>query len=408
MLGIKSNLRKGLFSFFLLFVVFLPKTFSAILAINTFPLNFQEKIDTTKGSFLDVYYDLVKNGYFSNHQHNLIIPTDIERDFQHNGVILLGLIEYLQKRDDFDSKFLLEKLNEYMCLNMHRFIAKMDTPKTLQGTMWTSFYKLYEHQIVVSGVDVSSNMTHLHPFRTTLTKTIIAIYLILQYEFTYDKQKESLVLCLEQIKNELLAINNGLGHQRLGEVYITDFIKIMETHSVIEPLVQPRSIKRILVILFAVLICIALAIVIIYKVAPNLPKSWEDFKDKVFELCRGAGKAVSDGVIDAGIGRYNDNKQAVQNEVNQTLGNAVREIGPVLEQSLQRVINGQVVGVGTLPQGNRPGDQVSGVQGQSRSTARGVGAQQGGLAAQAAHTTGYHLVSGALDALLPKWVRDKK
>ncbi|MBY0353054.1 hypothetical protein K2W90_01670 [Candidatus Babeliales bacterium] len=301
----------------LITTIFTPFGFAEYRVSSEMILDFKEKHHQAQASFEDVYYELVKKGHFGNYyNNNLIIDPIIDDHFTENGATLLCLVEWLQQQSDFDSAFLLKRMSKFFCLQFHKLLCKMETPKKYQGSLWDGFSRLHSHEVAFDDQVIK-------PFRATLTKAIIFIFIISYSELRYDQKKEALVYYLEKIKKELRDINNVLQTNGLDDRVIADFISGVQVYALQEPLVEARNITKWLLIGSVVVV---VASVIGYYVNKVGVKA---IKGHINDVWKTAVESVSDVITE----RFMSNKKVeeaakkMSDKVDEVIDRAINDIG---------------------------------------------------------------------------------
>lgn len=308
----------------------LPKSCSSAEIV----LNLKEQNSQHQASFEDVYYELVKSGHFGDlYNNNLIIDPIIDDHFTENGASLLCLVEWLQQQNDFDSAFLLKRMSKFFCLEFQRLLAKIEAPKKIQALLCDDFSRIYNHKVVLEEQSIK-------PFRATLTKAIIFIFIISYSELHYPQKKEALVFYLEKIKKEFRFINGALSTQSLDENLIAQFISRIQVYALQEPLVETRSIKRWL--LYGSITLVVVGVIGYYINKVGVEKIKRDIK----EVWKSLLEEVSDVVAERFMVNPEVKKaaQGMADKVDNLVAKTVNDIGVI--------VNG--------PKPAAPGEPVSG------------------------------------------------
>ncbi len=199
----------------------------------------EQQIDQARENFEGVYYQLVEKGHFPlDYNNNLIIHADLEDDTTHNGMILLGLIEWLEKQEDRDSAFLLRKFNKLFFLEFHRTLARMNLRNTSVADLVRQLHDLYQSKVTVNGYLIT-------PFRSMVSKCFLMISIVNESDQRYEARKEMLLYTLDKVKRELLLINRRLDEKRLEESLIESFIMNLGVYAAKEPLVKSGIVKKV-------------------------------------------------------------------------------------------------------------------------------------------------------------------
>jgi len=207
------------------------------------PQGLQGELNVARATFEDAYYDLVKNGHFSHlYDNNLIIDSKLEGGVEKEGMIILTLIEWLRNQHDSFSTALLKKINDLYFLEFTRFIVSLDASKTRSTDILEEFQHLYHYSIN------DKELGKFEPFQSSLSKLILLIHMVNESELHYESRKETLALALDKIKFEMLKVNDALGmggeHDRT-ERSIKSLVTLLEVYAVRDPLIQPRSVKKV-------------------------------------------------------------------------------------------------------------------------------------------------------------------
>ncbi|QQR49829.1 hypothetical protein IPF37_03240 [bacterium] len=284
-MNMKNSIRNIFVFIFSVFIVIgmmpfcLPKSCGSAEIV----LNLREQNSQHQASFEDVYYELVKSGHFGDlYNNNLIIDPIIDDHFTENGASLLCLVEWLQQQSDFDSAFLLKRMSKFFCLEFQRLLSKIEAPKKIQATLCDDFSRIYNHKVVLEEQSIK-------PFRATLTKAIIFIFIISYSELHYLQKKEALVFYLEKIKKEFRLINGALSGQSLDENLIAQFVSRMQVYALQEPLVETRSIKRWL--LYGSITLVVVGVIGYYinkvgveKIKRDIKEVWKSLLEEVSDV----------------------------------------------------------------------------------------------------------------------------
>lgn len=250
--------------------------------------SFQEKKLKEKEDFLGFYYDLVKQEHFSSgYQNNLILSADVDYDFSRNGAILLGLIDYLEKDSNYTSKFLLKKLNSFFYLEMHSLISHVEIPQERRASLYKTMHALYKAKTVKTTEEVSPEReATVYPFRTLLSRTAISIHMALDSSERHNKQRETLVFALEQLKEQFLEVNQ-INSLVVENKVIDEFMTLLEAYAVQEDVVNKGSVQKALYITGFVL---AVIVIVGYF-------AWPKIKEKVGEVV-GAAASIAVGKLE--------------------------------------------------------------------------------------------------------------
>jgi hypothetical protein len=203
------------------------------------------------------YYQLLQGGFFSQQYNNNVLVSNLSltHGVQGGAGILLRLIFFLEKKNDQDAHLLLKKINKFFFLKMHRLIAEGDLQKRSSQKILSCLADLYGHKIVTpEGIT--------EPFRTVLTKMLIVLIMINDGQVSYASRKETMILHMNKLKQELLSINNTLGVQKIDQDIIKDFTTLVAIHQTRKPMIQPSNYKNFF---FIVTICAVLIMVVYWK-----------------------------------------------------------------------------------------------------------------------------------------------
>lgn len=211
--------------------------------------DFQKKVERARSSFEDVYYELVKSHFFDDvnnpnlpYSNNLIISTNLNDDPVMQGTILLGLISWLEKKNDRDSRFLLRKINRLYHLEFHRNLSSLNSKdESYKDSLLGSFHELSKYKLfnVAIGTD--------YPFGNAITKAVLTLFVVNKTSVPYAQKKESVLYTLEKIKQEMLSINSKLGKEKVDEEFIRVFIFGLEKFGVRETLVESKIFRNLII-----------------------------------------------------------------------------------------------------------------------------------------------------------------
>jgi len=277
-----------------------------VIGRNSQDIAFDTQIEQAQESFENVYYELVKKGHFGDfYNNNMIIDSSPNFSFSAMGPILLNLIDWLETKNDFDSYFLLKKINKLFCYQLHRYTCKMEVPKNIQATMWNAYHELFKYKTT------SSQNFHIHPFRTCLAKAMIYLFSVKYSGLIRTEKIESLVYYLEKLKEETIKINESFGNKQLEKTIILDFMNNLEAYAINDPLVKPRSVRRMALIAVIVLPIIIGSGWLAFK---NWPIFWNWVKNQAGELTRAMGREFTEGAFESQNLRNAENR--VQGNIN--------------------------------------------------------------------------------------------
>ncbi len=232
-------------------------------AINIASLD--ERISLARNSFEDVYYELVKQGFFDVYYNNNLIAPERE--------VLLYLIDWLDKRNDRDSRYLLKKLNKYLYLEFYQTLCAVDAQKNQNGTLLHTFKGIFKSKVgTPSGV--------IAPYRAELSKMATLISMINSTKQPYEKKREAMAYILDKTENKILAINASLIEKGIADADIKVFIRTLQAFITNEPIIKPSMVKGV-VITSIVIACLAGASFTTWKyVIPQWDEvlDWADVK----------------------------------------------------------------------------------------------------------------------------------
>ncbi len=199
-----------------------------------------ERIAFAQHSFEDVYYELVKQGFFdAYYNNNLVVHAKIDENFAQEGGVLLYLIDWLDKRNDRDSLYLLKKLNKYLYLEFYQTLCSLDAQKNQNGKLLRIYKGIFKSK---SGTTSGA----IAPYRAELSKLITLISMFNLTKQSYEKKREAMAYALHKIENHFLAINTSLVEKSVSDEDIKDFIQILQTHVTREPIIKPSIVKGFL------------------------------------------------------------------------------------------------------------------------------------------------------------------
>ncbi len=220
------------------------------------PDGFNEKIDTAHEAFADIYNTQLKQGRFDDlsYINNLLVDTSLQGITQDSAAVLLRLIEWLNARQDRDSKVLLGALNNAMFLEFHKFLSKSELrDKNIHSRALNYCDDLY---------NVSSPTPYgpWAPFRSSLSKVVILMNVFNQPEATifsqpnglnygdYEQRKAGFAYALGAIKREMISINNQLRKEfRVSEEVIKSLINYVEIYALSEPVIKKSNLRKIVI-----------------------------------------------------------------------------------------------------------------------------------------------------------------
>lgn len=201
-----------------------------------------EELAYAKQDLEDYYNQLLVGDFFGDQYNNNLILEDLclEKNVQQSAAMILRLVLFLERKNDQDSCVLLKKIDKFSFLKMHRLLASGDLQKRSAQRILSCLEDLYGHKIVTpEGV--------LSPFRTVLTKLLIVLFLINDGQAAYASRKETMLLHMNKIKQELLGINNTLGGQKIDQQIIKDFTTLVAINQTRKPIIQPNNFKNVMI-----------------------------------------------------------------------------------------------------------------------------------------------------------------
>jgi len=204
-----------------------------------------EEIQDARQSLHDVYYELLKQGYFDlSYNNNLVLDTSLKENTVNNNQVVLALIDWLLRRNDRDSQFLLKKLNKLYYLELHHFLCQKDLHQKPGARIVSLCQDIYQFSTHTPGL---SEEAWEMPFRTYITKIALLISLINHSNMGYYEKKESMIYALGKVKQEMLILNNKIDSiGRIDEAIIKEFIELLSVHAVHIPTMRPNLIKRLI------------------------------------------------------------------------------------------------------------------------------------------------------------------
>ncbi len=252
----------------------------------------------------DFYYQLLQGGFFGEQYNNNIVIGDLRlaNGIQRSAAILLRLIVFLENKNDQDAYLLLKKINKFFFLKMHRLLAEGDIQRPASLTILSCLTDLYGHKIVTPAGIIA-------PFRTALTKVLIVLAMVNDGHSQYDSRKETMMLHMNKVKQELLAINNTLGDQRINPKVIKKFTILVGAYQTRKPMIQPTNYKKEMIIIFS----LCLIAVIVYwqrdaiKTAAEPVIGWfawfgseilKGWKGSLVELGKGLGQGINEAMLE--------------------------------------------------------------------------------------------------------------
>lgn len=204
-------------------------------------LDFGKKVEHARQELLDVYYDQVKQGLFTDasYVNSLVVDVDLENDAEQNVVVLLRLINWLEQKNDRNSEFLLNKIGRLYFLELHQFLSSLDIHNPEVSSLIGHFHDLCMLQL-------ETPTGTLYPFRTGIAKMSLSIFMINHSHLPYQQRKESIFYALEQVKKELIGINHSLGYRGVQDSSIQSLIYLMGRFAIQEPLIPKRFLGKII------------------------------------------------------------------------------------------------------------------------------------------------------------------
>lgn len=251
--GMRGALQKVLTILFCL-VVF---SVNVVFAKKIVPVNdLSKKVERSRGSVEDIYYELLKNHFFDDvnnpesiYANNLVLSTNLDEDPVARGTILLNLIAWLEKKNNRDGRFLLHKINRLYQLEFHRTLSALN-PKyeSYQDSLLSSFHDLSTYKTFHPAYGV------LYPFGTSITKAVLTLFIINKTAIPFEQKRESVLYTIEKIKQEMLFVNSNLGKEKIDEGLIRSFIFGLEKFGVRETLVESKLFRNLLLLSTAAIV----------------------------------------------------------------------------------------------------------------------------------------------------------
>ncbi len=236
----KKNIQKIIAIFAFLITAGFTSSDASLNPVNIFR-NSPSQLDylrlEKKNEIIETLISFVKNGFFKQAFNGSTI-IDPEKSLDQKE--FLNILEYLENDiPSEEGKILVDLINKYYHLVLYQFILNsMEIPNELSITMNTCYDELYSKPS-------DANRT-VYPFRTTLSKLMLNILIIMDDNNSYREKRELLVYLLGKTKHDLLAINSSLKKDnQVNKHYITNLIEALQMHSLQAPIVQPRNIKKI-------------------------------------------------------------------------------------------------------------------------------------------------------------------
>ncbi len=256
-----------------------------------------ERINYAQKAFEDVYYELVKQGFFDTfYNNNLVLRTKIDEKFILEGEPFLKLIDWLDKRNDRDSRYLLKKLSKYLYLEFYRVLCVVDVQRkkeemiNYRGTLLCVFKDLYKSkQAAPCGI--------IAPFRAVLSEMIAFVFMINLVKQPYEKKREIMAYKLHQIENKLLLINADFLEKRVDDKTIKNFIQDLQVYITKEPVIKTSMIRGVMMTSIVIMCLAGVGFTTWKYVLPNWAgvKNW---MDKASANCLEViGEGISKGVF---------------------------------------------------------------------------------------------------------------
>lgn len=365
--GVREALQKFLF----ILICFGVFPVNSIFAKKILPVNdISKKVERSRGSVEDIYYELLKNHFFDDvnnsesiYANNLVLSTNLDEDPVAKGTILLNLIAWLEKKNNRDSRFLLHKINRLYQLEFHRTLSSLN-PK----------YESYQDSLLSSFHDLSTYKTFhpaygaLYPFGTSITKAILTLFIINKTAIPFEQKRESVLYTIEKIKQEMLFVNSNLGKEKIDEGLIRSFVFGLEKFGVRETLVESKLFRNLL-LLSTVAIVIGF---IVYRwdlvgsglgwVGTELKKLMDQAFDGFFEK---AGKGLVKGMLEDETvvqlkTQMNTQVEQAKTEYNQIKERYLNDLEGIAGKAAENAVRGALRGaarVGANPGQQNPVDQ---------------------------------------------------
>ncbi len=278
----------------------------------------QDRLAHTEEDCRHLRDELVASGYFpadygKNGGTFYFGPLNFaeQRDIPGCCMSVLRMIEWLDARgkQDDNGKYayaLLEKINEIFFLQLHQLLVQNDMLKDQRGEMFfEALHEIYSCQVQVAPGKMVPAVLNIDgsiatpasvipaqigaPFRTCLSKMFLVLSMVNSAEPLYQRRKETILLHLNEILLEMIAINRSLDVARqLNEDRIRRFVTLVGIYHVKQPLMQAKTARNIAISL--TLLTIIAIVLWIYREevkrtvidpgAKMASDGWESFKTK--------------------------------------------------------------------------------------------------------------------------------
>jgi hypothetical protein len=323
--------------------------------------NLQEHTEQARQSFEEIYYQLLEKGFFPlTYNNNLIIDTNLRSNVKNGCMVLLRLIEWLEKRDDSDSFFLLKRLNKLMFLELTHYLSGLELEKEVCAGLIDGCQDLYSFKASPDGYVVK-------PFRATLSKLFLVMNMINASDVNYKNRKETFALALGKVKKEMIDINKKLGTAKIDEDIIKSFISALEIHAVKEPLVQAHTIRNTVIII--TVLTVAGLLIYFYAIpkvrqwlAENQPPwlTMDYWVSKINELYQRAIDPIAKGIAQHLARELQEHSEAIGTGLGKGIGNGLfnaapgqkpptEPMNPVVDRFLNTLVTGIQGTIDTVP-----------------------------------------------------------
>jgi hypothetical protein len=243
----------------------------------------------------------------------------------------------------------LTKLNENFYISLQNLICEMELPKDQEEFLYGMLFTLNNHEINIQ-FNQNNKVTTYSPFKTTLSKLFLRLAFMYANGRPYKEKKQNLCFTLDQITKELIHLNNifldqSSDSQLLDDKEITKFIGVFKTYFIKEPIIKPRSIKKMIIIMSIIMI-IGTILYWYYspmikqelqKASNNLHDLWQNIKEKsnlVYNRLfneEQVARNMMRGALDEAQNRGGD--------INQIFDPLLQNVNNRIDQSIQNVDN---------------------------------------------------------------------
>ncbi|MFA6527276.1 MAG: hypothetical protein WCT20_02530 [Candidatus Babeliales bacterium] len=184
------------------FIVFLyatlaPQSFLWAVPVAEPVTIVSKQADGARKDAQTIYNNLVSGGYFEKLGITTLLPSiDITRDTE----LLLNLVEYLESRNDEQSRQLLAMINKLFYLKLHQFVTDIDKKQIAKPMLLVNSVRtLYSHKV-----------GEAFPFQTMLTKMFLQLTIVDRAVLPPQERDASVVLVLQQGQEAFLKTNTML------------------------------------------------------------------------------------------------------------------------------------------------------------------------------------------------------